>query len=52
MRIERQGEKVVKHVFKEGVAVSSQVLDAVGNVISDLGSTFNDAWDSITHWHF
>ncbi|KAH7142735.1 hypothetical protein B0J13DRAFT_608069 [Dactylonectria estremocensis] len=36
VRIERQGEKIVKHVFKEGIALQSQVLDAVGNVIGSV----------------
>ena len=52
VRVERQGEQIVKHVFKEGVALWSQVLDAVGNVIGSVGGAISDAWDSIKHWHF
>lgn len=52
LRIERQGEKIVRNVFKEGVSVTSQVVDAAGNVVSDLGKAAGKVWDSITHWHF
>lgn len=52
LRIEREGEKIVKHVFKEGVAVASQILDAAGNVLSDVVDAIGGFFKPITHWHW
>ncbi|KAJ5456166.1 hypothetical protein N7530_011440 [Penicillium desertorum] len=51
VRIERVGEKIVKHLFNGGIAVHTDVLDAAGNVVSSIEGALSDAWDSIKHWH-
>lgn len=51
VHIEREGEKVVKRVFKDGVAVQKQILDAAGNVLKSVGGSLSHAWGSIRHWH-
>jgi hypothetical protein len=56
LRIEHAGGKIVKHVFQQGLVVSSQVVDSLGNVISDLGKDFGGAlgglFKPISHWHW
>lgn len=52
LRIEREGEKIVKHVFKEGIAVTSQLLDAAGNVVSNLAKAIGGIFKPIKHWHW
>lgn len=51
VRIEREGEKIVKHLFEGGIAVHTDVLDAAGNVVSSVEGAISNAWDSIKHWH-
>jgi N6-adenosine-specific RNA methylase IME4 len=51
LRIEREGEHLVKHIFKKGANITSQIVDGFDKVISDAGSTLKKAVDSIKHWH-
>ncbi|KAL2839426.1 hypothetical protein BJX68DRAFT_272109 [Aspergillus pseudodeflectus] len=52
VRIEREGEKIVKHLFKDGIGVHTDILDVAGNVIGSVGGAIAKALDSIKHWHF
>lgn len=51
VHIEREGEKVVKRVFKDGVAVQEQTLDAAVNVVKSAGGSILKAWGSIRPSH-